>query len=70
MLSVTAKKFGQSPSKMLGIQDETIALDFNIAAAARLILEGASDSDDEFEEELEDVPLRRSKNNRDTVTYY
>jgi len=35
-LALTANKFSQRPSALLGLRDETVALDFDIAAAFRL----------------------------------
>lgn len=36
-LAITANKFGQRPSGILGILDEAIALDFDVAAARCLV---------------------------------
>jgi hypothetical protein len=37
LLAMTAEKFGCRPSQMAGLRDPVVALDFDLAAAARLL---------------------------------
>jgi hypothetical protein len=36
-LSIAAARFGARPSEMVGLRDSVLALDFDLAAAARLL---------------------------------
>ena len=36
-ISITAEKFGCRPSRLVGLRDPVLALDFDLAAAARLL---------------------------------
>jgi hypothetical protein len=37
LVSVAAQKFGTRPSQLVGLRDPVLALDFDLAAAARLL---------------------------------
>jgi hypothetical protein len=37
LLAITAEKFGSRPSSMVGLHDPVLALDFDLAAAAKLL---------------------------------
>jgi hypothetical protein len=37
LLAMAAEKFGCRPSRMVGLSDPVLALDFDLAAAARLL---------------------------------
>ncbi|HXH49723.1 MAG TPA: hypothetical protein VNM47_10275 [Terriglobia bacterium] len=37
LLAMAAEKFGCRPSRMVGLRDPVLALDFDLAAAARLL---------------------------------
>jgi hypothetical protein len=37
LLAVAAEKFGCRPSQMVGLRDRVLALDFDLAAAAKLL---------------------------------
>jgi hypothetical protein len=37
LLAITAEKFGCRPSAMVGLRDAVLALDFDLASAARLL---------------------------------
>ncbi|MEJ2010132.1 MAG: hypothetical protein P8Z30_18585 [Acidobacteriota bacterium] len=37
LLAIAAEKFGCRPSRMVGLRDPVLALDFDLAAAARLL---------------------------------
>jgi hypothetical protein len=37
LLSLAAARFGARPSEMVGLRDSVLALDFDLAAAARLL---------------------------------
>jgi hypothetical protein len=37
LLAIAAEKFGCRPSRMVGLHDPVLALDFDLAAAARLL---------------------------------
>ena len=37
LISVAAARFGARPSQLVGLQDPVLALDFDLAAAARLL---------------------------------
>jgi hypothetical protein len=37
LLAMAAEKFGCRPSRMVGLHDPVLALDFDLAAAARLL---------------------------------
>ena len=37
LLAVAAEKFGCRPSRMVGLHDAVLALDFDLAAAAKLL---------------------------------
>lgn len=37
LVSMTAQKFGTRPSQLVGLHDPVLALDFDLAAAARLL---------------------------------
>ena len=37
LVSITAEKFGCRPSRLIGLRDPVLALDFDLAAAARLL---------------------------------
>lgn len=37
LLAMAAEKFGCRPSRMVGLNDPVLALDFDLAAAARLL---------------------------------
>lgn len=37
LLAITAERFGSRPSRLVGLDDAVLALDFDLAAAARLL---------------------------------
>jgi hypothetical protein len=37
LLAIAAQKFGSRPSDLVGLRDPVLALDFDLAAAARLL---------------------------------
>lgn len=37
LLAIAAQKFGCRPSRMVGLRDPVLALDFDLAAAAKLL---------------------------------
>ncbi|MGA8185884.1 MAG: hypothetical protein WB819_19825 [Terriglobia bacterium] len=64
LLAMAAEKFGCRPSRMVGLPDPVLALDFDLAAAARLLsAERAAAS--ALTEGLEEAPHgQRAKNVR------
>ena len=64
LLAMAAEKFGCRPSRMVGLSDPVLALDFDLAAAARLL--GAERAAaNALTEGAEDAPQgRRARNVR------
>jgi hypothetical protein len=64
LLAMAAEKFGCRPSRMVGLRDPVLALDFDLAAAARLL--GAERAAaNALTETMEEAPQgRRAKNVR------
>ena len=64
LLAMTAEKFGCRPSQMVGLRDPVLALDFDLAAAARLL--GAERAAaNALAEDFEEAPQgRRARNVR------
>ncbi len=62
LLAMAAEKFGCRPSRMVGLPDPVLALDFDLAAAARL-LSAERAAANALTEGLEETPQgQRAKN--------
>jgi hypothetical protein len=62
LLAMAAEKFGCRPSRMVGLGDPVLALDFDLAAAARL-LKNERAAANALAEGLEEAPRgQRAKN--------
>jgi len=62
LLAMAAEKFGCRPSRMVGLGDPVLALDFDLAAAARL-LKNERAAANALTENLEEAPRgERAKN--------
>ena len=62
LLAMAAEKFGCRPSRMVGLGDPVLALDFDLAAAARL-LKNERAAANALTEGLEEAPRgQRAKN--------
>lgn len=61
LLAMAAEKFGCRPSRMIGLRDPVLALDFDLAAAARLLgaeRAAANALTEDFEEASQDRQAR------------
>ena len=65
LLAIAAEKFGCRPSRMVGLNDPLLALDFDLAAAAKL-LEAERAAANAVTEGFEEAPLasQRARNVR------
>jgi hypothetical protein len=62
LLAMAAEKFGCRPSRMVGLLDPVLALDFDLAAAARLLVTERAAANPMTEDFDEATDSQRAKN--------